>query len=386
MATPALAGHRRNKSSSMLKSIIVSKGHKRSPSDGTALKGAPPDSRPYNSNAFAGSGAPLLPPDHPHSQLRAASQTQNIPSDQPPSPRKSQETRGSPTKGAHKKTLSTVSLRSLGRDKERDMSKDSRSREPSRTRGEDMARSPKKTKSSTNLAGLFGKGKQNKEVKSIKQTPTPGRDKENTTPPNSSNAAEPLHVPIWAQFSSQPLQEITTTSKVPLNDRRRSVEEEIALYTPADYSPSKQRNFFEYGQPSLQKKVPVKERPKSVFLPTTTSSTSLFETLGRKKSGDRVPLGDTKGNEGRVKESVSSKNIAGRGVLSRTSSETSRESKNSSPKKTGDAVKKPNRVMAAVAAFNGKSKHTGGTPATSPTKLDPNVIDAEFERVLVSES
>jgi len=363
---------------------MVSKGHKRSPSDGTALNGAKPDAPSYNPNAFVGAGAPLLPPDHPHSQLRAAARTQNIPTQQPSSPRKSQqETRGSPTKSLHKKTLSSVSLRSLGRDKEKD--KDSRTREPSRTRGEDMARSPKKTKSSTNLAGLFGKAKQTKEAKEVKQAQTPGKDKENSTPPSSSNAFEPPQTPIWAQFSSQqPLQEITTTSKVPLNDRRRSVEEEIALYTPADYSPSKQRNFFDFGQPSLQKKGPAKERPKSVFLPTTTSSTSLFETLTRKKSGDRVPLGDTKGNEGRVKESTSSKSISTGGLLGRTSSETGRESRNSSPKKAADASKKPNRVMAAVAAFNGKSRHTGGTPTTSPTKLDPKVVDAEFETVLVS--
>ncbi|KAF2690180.1 hypothetical protein K458DRAFT_290279 [Lentithecium fluviatile CBS 122367] len=386
MATPSPAGHRRNKSSSVLKSIIVSKGHKRSPSDGTPLSAARPERNPHNPHAFIGAGAPLLPPDHPHSQLRAANRTQNIPIHQPGSPRKSQETKGSPTKSLHKKTLSSVSLRSLGKDKEKekDKAKDSRNREPSRTRGEDMARSPKKTKSSTNLAGLFSKGKQSKDVKEAKVTQTPGKDKENTTPPSSSNAPEPLHTPIWAQFSSQPVQEVTTTSKVPLNDRRRSVEEEIALYTPADYSPSKQRNFFEYGQPSLQKKVPAKERPKSVFLPTNPSSTSLLETLTRKKSGDRVPLGDTKGNEGRVKENTSSKSITTRGMLRRTSSETSRESRSSSPKKPAVAVKKPNRVMAAVAAFNGKSKQSGGTPATSPTKLDPKVVDAEFESVLES--
>ena len=377
MATPAPAGHRRNKSSSVLKSIMVSKGHKRSPSDGTSLNDTKPDTRPYNPNAFIGAGPPLLPPDHPHSQLRAANRTQNIPTQPPSSPRKSQDSKASPNKSLHKKTLSSVSLRSLGRDKERE----TRTREPSRTRAEDMTRSPKKPKSSTNLAGLFGKGKQAKEVKEPKQP----KDKENSTPPSSSNAFEPPHTPIWAQFSSQqPLQEITTTSKVPLNDRRRSVDEEIALYTPADYSPSKQRNFFDYGQPSLQKKSPTKERPKSVFLPTTASSASLLETLTRKKSGDRVPLGDTKGNEGRVKESASSKSVTTGGLLGRSSSETSRESRSSSPKKATDASKKPNRVMAAVAAFNGKSRHTGGTPTSSPTKLDPKVVDADFEAVLVS--
>jgi hypothetical protein len=38
--------------------------------------------------------------------------------------------------------------------------------------------------------------------------------------------------------------------------------------------------------------------------------------------------------------------------------------------------------MAAVAAFNGKSKQAEG--ASTSAKLDPKVVDAEFEEVLVS--
>ena len=40
------------------------------------------------------------------------------------------------------------------------------------------------------------------------------------------------------------------------------------------------------------------------------------------------------------------------------------------------------RVMAAVAAFNGKSKQAESAPASA--KPDPKVVDAEFEEVLVS--
>ncbi|KAJ4295334.1 hypothetical protein N0V90_007345 [Kalmusia sp. IMI 367209] len=313
MATPAPAGHRRNKSSSVLKSIVLPRGHKRSPSDGTALGSNLPATQPYSPAGF--NGAPLLPPDHPHSQLRAANRTQNIPIHPPSSPRKAQETKASPTKGLHKEDAQLRIVTVAGR-----------------TRKEDMAKSPKKTKSKTNLAALFTKGKQTQDGRE-----TLARDKENTTPPSSSDAAAPLHTPIWAQFSSQPLQEITTTSKVPLNDQRRSLQEEIALYTPSDYSPSKGRNFFDYGQPSLQKKPQAKERPKSGFL-ASGSTTSLLETL-----------------------------TLGRLLVQ---------------KKAADATKKQNRVMAAVAAFNGKSKQS--TPASSPTKLDPKVVDAEFEAVLES--
>ncbi|KAJ4359775.1 uncharacterized protein N0V89_000331 [Didymosphaeria variabile] len=372
---PAPTEHRRNKSA-MLKSIVLP-GHRRTPSDGTALKKEPHAVQPYAPQGFV-HGAPLLPPDHPHSQQRAANHNLNIPIDPPVSPHKSQDTREGRPKGLHKKTLSSVSLRTLGKDKEKEKTKESRSREPSRTRQEDLAKSHKKTKSRTNLRTLFGKDKQAQDVKET-------RDKENTTPPGTSDAGAPLHTPIWAEFSSRPLQEVTTTSKVPLNDQRRSIEEEIALYTPSNYSPSKGRNFFDNGLPSLQKKSPVKERPKS-FL-GSGSTPSLFETFTRKKSDDRVPLGDTKGNEGRTKDSPS-KSLTPRPPLVRANTDNSRESipqESTSPKKTSNAEKRQSRVMAAVAAFNGKSKQTEkGTPATSPIKLDPKMVDAEFEEVLES--
>ncbi|KAF2866934.1 armadillo-type protein [Massariosphaeria phaeospora] len=383
MAAPAPAGHRRNKSSSMLKSIIAPKSHKRSPSDGLALNSNnnQPDVRPYNPAANLPQSAPLLPPDHPHSRMRAANAPQsslvNL-----PLPRQSQDaSRASPTKGLHKKTLSSVSLRALGKDKDQEENPRDKSKDMGRRRAEEsLVGKPKKPKSSANLAAMFGKGKQAKAGKNV-----PGTDKENTTPPSSANAPGPAQAPIWAQFSSQQslqqFQEVTTTSKVPLNDRRRSIEQEIALYTPQDYSPSKQRNFFEYGQPSLQKRAAVKERPKSTIIAGSSSTTSLLETMTRKRSNDRVPLSDTKGNEGRLKESASSKSIIPRNMLRRSSSDIGK--KGSPTKKEGSSPKKPNRVMAAVAAFNGKAKQVGAT-ATSPAKLDPKLVDAEFEQVLAS--
>ncbi|KAJ4371556.1 hypothetical protein N0V83_004775 [Neocucurbitaria cava] len=379
MATPAsaapVAGHRRNKSSSVLKSIMTSKTHKRNPSDGTALNNNPSMNPPYM--PASNFQVPLLPPDHPHSQVRASTRTETIPIN-PPSPDKSQDVKSSPKKSLHKKTLSSVSLRSLARKEEK-----SKDRQSDEARGEQKAENigakPKKTKSSTNLAAMFGKSKS----RDTKQSPVKEpRDKENATPPNSAAAAAPLRTPIWAEFSSQ--QEITTTSKVPLNDHRRSIEEEIALYTPQDYSPSKQRNFFDYGQPSLQQRPVVKERPKSMVVPKSTSTTSMFETFTRKKSNDRVPLSDTKGNEGRVKGSASSKSIPARPILGRASTDTSRTDMAAKPVTQPTATsKKPNRVMAAVAAFNGKSKQPDAAPA-SPTKLDPATVDAEFEVVLES--
>jgi hypothetical protein len=382
MATPDFAapaaGHRRNKSASVLKSLIVSKSHKRAPSDGLELKKKQPANAPYMpATTFQ---APLLPPDHPHSQIRAGTRTESIPIC-PPSPEKSQNTKPSRPKSLHKKTLSSVSLRSLARKDEKP--KDKKSMDIRRPQEEDtIGAKPKKTKSSTNLAAMFGKGKS----KENKQSPTKQpRDQENTTPPNSASDAAPPRPPIWAEFSSGPLQEVTTTSRVPLNDQRRSVEEEIAVYTPQNYSPSKQRNFFDYGQPSLQQRPAAKERPKSMVVPKNTSTASLLNTFSRKKSSERVPLSDTKGNEGRVKENASSKSIPPRPHMGRSSTDNSRNdgASRAAPQQTVTA-KKPNRVMAAVAAFNGKSRQMEAP--TSPIKLDPKMVDSEFEEVLVSHS
>ena len=46
-------------------------------------------------------------------------------------------------------------------------------------------------------------------------------------------------------------------------------------------------------------------------------------------------------------------------------------------------TKKPNRVMAAVAAFNGRAKQADAPPASPTKEFDPKVVDAEFEEVLV---
>jgi hypothetical protein len=378
MAAPAPVdqrpGHKRNKSSSVLKSIIASKSHKRSPSDGLALN-KQPDNHPYDPAGLFAQGAPLLPPNHTHSNQRSTTRDQIIPTN-PSSPRKSHDAKGSPEKALHKKTKSSVSLRSLGREKDKDKTKEKQSREPSRVRGEDpMAAKPKKTKSTTNLAAMFSKNKQPKETKS-----TPGGDKENTTPPSSASAAGPVRTPIWAQFSSQaPLQEVTTTSKIPLNDR--SSVEDASGFATQDYSPTKQRDFFDYGVPSLQKQSPVKQRPKSMMVSGNISSASILDTFSRQKSHERQPLSDTKGNGGRMKESDSSRSAPARRMLSSNNSDEA--TKEVAAKQESNATRRTNRVMAAVAALNGKAKRTDNR-GTSPVRLDPKVVDAEFEVVLVS--
>ncbi|KAL5118519.1 hypothetical protein ACEQ8H_003534 [Pleosporales sp. CAS-2024a] len=376
MATPDI-GHGRIKStsSSVLKAI-VSKTHKRAPEDDMHLKKTHAVHVPYAAASHV--QTPLLPPDHPHSQPRAGTRTENMPLT-PPSPQKAPDARQSRPKSLHKKTLSSVSLRSLARKEDKPKDKASMHVRPSR--GEDTeAQKPKKSKSSSNLAAMFGKGRSRERSQSPVKQP---RDKENTSPPSSSDAPAPSRPPIWAEFSSTPLHEVTTTSRVPLNDQRRSIEEEIARYTPQQYSPSKQRNFFDYGQPSLQKKSPVKERPKSMVVPKSIPTASLLGTFTRKKSTERMPLSDTKGNEGRTRDPSPSKSNPARPTMGRACTDTSSNvDKAKSVPQPPSPVKKPNRVMAAVAAFNGKSRQMESP--SSPTKLDPQTVDDEFEEVLES--
>jgi hypothetical protein len=380
MAAPDMAptaGHRRNKSASVLKSIIASKGHRRTPTDGAPVHNNQIVAPPYM--PASNFQTPLLPPDHPHSQLRASNRTENIPVN-PASLRKPQDTQSSPKKSLHKKTLSSVSLRSLVTKEDRPRDKQSADWRRSQEEAQ-MGEKPMKAKSSTNLAAMFGKGRS--KDRNSKQSPVKeSRDKENTTPPNSATTMAPPRPPIWAEFSSQ--QEVSTTRRVPLNDQRRSIEEEIALYTPQNYSPSKQRNFFEYGQSALRPAP--KERPKSMVVPKTTSTASLLNTFSRKRSNERAPLGDTKGNEVRTRDESALKSKPSRPVLSRASTDTGAKDysvKPMAPPPPASPTKKQNRVMAVVAAFNGKAKQVDGAPAASP-KLDPKVVDAEFEVVLVS--
>ncbi|EKG13135.1 Diaphanous GTPase-binding protein [Macrophomina phaseolina MS6] len=379
---PDRPSHRRNRSATAFKSILTGLNHKRSPSDGTALAvPAPKDTgRPRSSQAAMGSSAPMLPPDHPHAQ-RILGEIHNQPL-APAPPRKSKDGRDSKMRGLHKKTLSTVSLRSLAKekDKPKDESKDER-REQSRPRSEDKM---KKTKSSTSLSAVFSKAKSPK-----KNSSGSGKDKENTTPPHSATSA--THTPIWAEFSRQKpeedYREINTSTTIPLTIPR-DLEHEIALYTPADYSPSKQRNFYDFEKPSLQQRHPsggssrTGSRPNSWYLPKSGSTHSFMETLSKKVSEDKK---QTLGGKAQTfvdnwrTKGESRRPSAEESTLYRT---TSHRRKAEDDKKHVESVlasKRGSRVMAAVAAINGRAKEP-----ELEAPLDQEKIDAEFEAVLDS--
>lgn len=356
----AATGHRRNRSAVLRSLIASSRSHRRSRTEGAALPAASFQQPP-----------PLLPRDHPHSQVRPS--TQHDSSSHfffsPPSPRKSNDARcTSPSKkNLHKKSLSSVSLRSLAKRVD-DKPKDKKSTDSARSApNDDDADKPKRPKSSTNLAAMFGKAR-SRDRSPTKET----RDKENTEPPRPGRI--PPATPIWAEFSSH---QGTAATKASLNDQRRSIDEGSSRFSPA-----KQRNFLDYQQPAARPAS--KPRPKSMFA-ASSSTTSLLETFSRKRSSERMPLSDTQGNEGRQKDASPTKSRPARPTLSRSSTDSATKDFSVKPMapEPPPSPKKASRVMAAVAAFNGKAKQA--ETAHAPTvKPDPKVIDAEFEEVLVS--
>lgn len=251
--------HKRNKSS------VLSFMHKRTPSAGAVLSSNPPNNFVAS---LAYEPAPILPQDHPH--YRALGELQQNQQSQPPLlPKKSRESKRPNTsedglKSLHKKTLSTISLKSLhGKDAE----KAAKSKEPK----------PDKPKKTTNLSNLLSRPKSMKNLRkqAIEDEPRAQKDKENRTPTSSSPVETTRPPPIYAQFSSEYF------AKQPLGGK--FLEDEIDRYTPQEYSPGKQRNFYggPDSQPSLTRRDEGPQRPKSTYLPRSFS----IQDISRKVSG-----------------------------------------------------------------------------------------------------
>ncbi|KAJ9631102.1 hypothetical protein H2203_001633 [Taxawa tesnikishii (nom. ined.)] len=216
----------------------------------------------------------------------------------------------------------------------------------------------------------------NRSSKDLHDTPQATADKENMAP--SSPAKVPLETPIWAQYAMEKAaveEPSKRLSVISIQGRSRTLEEEIALYTPENYSPSKQRNFQGY-QPTLS-------RPTSSARPK-----SFIDVLGRKLSGERsrptsrgsdeLKLEKRDSKEGCRRSSGGGQSAENRGMFGRKVSSSSTEQP--PPKPDLRVTKRGNRVMAAVAAIN--TKVNGPTMLTAESQLDPKEVDAAFEAVL----
>lgn len=347
--------HKRT-TSSVLKSIMAPRTHRRNQSAGVGLVNAKPEEDPNAIGYDPKKALPMLPPNHPHANNVVLGEVHHNPERAPASPSKSknvsEDRPQSSGKSLHKKTLSSVSLKGLAsKDKDKEAKKSTRS---SKTSGEKQL---KKSKSQTSISAILSRPKSSRGKKQEEEHRI-AVDKENQTPPHSAGEAPP----IWAQFSSQPFQEGSRTATVPLNDNR-DVHQEMALYTPKEYSPSKQQHF--HDKPTLTKRAEPKPRPKSEYLPSK-SSAAFAETL----SG----LHKTSNDHGSISSSGE------KAAMHRLSAEAQpRKASNEIPKEALTIAKRGARVMAAVAAFNGKTKS-----AEVEVKVDPASIDVSFEAVLVS--
>jgi hypothetical protein len=328
-----------------VKSGIRSFIHKRTLSKAAGLSSAP-DFSIAQSPLDLQTDMAFLPDDHPHSTpLGELQQNQQS---QPSSPKKSRDdgrpnTGGGKAKSLHKKTLSTISLKSLAG---RDVEKESRSKE-------EKTKKPKKTKSSTNLATLLSRPRSTKNLQkaAAEEELRAQKDKENQTPPGSLTTESTSRPPIYAQFSS----EYFTTQ--PLGGK--FLEDEIDLYTPQQYSPGKQRNFFEGPgiQPTLGRR-DEDNRPKSTYLPSSYS----VKDISRNNSTIRHS-----GEEPRSLALDSQSNLHQR----RTAPE---------PKHEMTMAQRSSKILAAVSALGGSSK-ISSTNSKPERKIKD--VDAEFEAMLV---
>lgn len=360
---------------SKLKSIVTPRNY--SPPDGTRLSPTKSPTKKENANPNQSSNITksyFLPPDHPHNGQQAKELERN--SDSVRSPQKPIEVYedGSKGLGLQKRTKSSVSLRSL---MSNEKVKSHKSSSPEKKDG----RRPKKTKSSTGLSALFSKSKSSTDL--ILDATPQTKDKENTTPPSTANAAPP---PIWAQFASQPFEGHTST-KVPLNDAR-DIAEEIALCTPAEYSPSKGRNFMDYQAPTLAR-VETKPRPKSGLLPSSASKSTFTETISglRKRGYDKISSQPLSAQE-KARSGVDYQRPFSEKTAPSQQANTEKQRKSEDVGVDSVAVKRGSRIMAAVAAFNGKSQNSDVPKdivnKTQEPPLDPKAIETAFESLLVS--
>ena len=361
--------------SSVFKSIIPG-NHKRKPSSKTV-------NQPYWNNDGNGTGEgihvgkqSILLPDHPHTRqhLREDSGNRGITS---ASPRKSVEARKDTKSdlGENQKVTRSASFKSFVR-KERE-------KPPKKERQEEEA-NKMKSKSSTSISAILSRPRSSRGVKA--EEIHRHKDKENQTPPSSAGMAPP---PIWAQFATQGFEESAFATKIPLNDQF-AVEEEVALYTPRDYSPSKQRNFQDYQQPTLSRRAELKPRPRSEYTVPCPNSASFagavsgLQKLGRNKS--QVDLSNEQQQTGQAAD-ASWRLSAEENVLSTIpSSAQNRQVNNDLPGSNSPMPKSGSRVMAAVAAFNSKTKELPKEPPkdTETVHLDPKTIESAFESLLVS--
>lgn len=228
----------------------------------------------------------------------------------------------------------------------------------------------KKSKSSTGLSALLSRPRANKATKSDAMQ----RDKENQRPTDISPP------PIWAQFATQPSTDVSI-SKVPLNDGH--AQEISASHTQFEGSPRRKEDTAPIAEADISRRPNLKPRPKSECLPASNSQAPFAETLTslRKLERGRHQTAATHASQQTLEQNKSRQTLNRRPK----SSQGKEESDGSATVAVG---KRGSRVMATVAALNGKQKALPKEPATESAAVysDPNAIETAFETLLVCKS
>lgn len=368
-ASPSKHQHKQS-TSSVLKSIMP-RNHQRNPSAKATATGWNEDCG--GSSGYVALGNPMLPPEQPNRRQHLREDSGNRGSILP-SPKRSEDMQKENNKGygeTRKIATSTSFMTFKETEKMRGSGQSSEKQE-----GKQM----KKSKSSTSLAAFLLRPRS----KSVKTEEGRQQFNDENERPSRSVAPPP---PIWAQFATQDLEKSSNTTKVPLNDCF-GAEEDMARYTPRDYSPSKQRNFQDVQQPTLSRRREAKPRPKSECLTQGPTAASFAETISGLRRSSREKGPPKSSQRGRAPQD---------GNSNQTSDyEDKRSSRRPSTDRpiAGDVycpsgppvVSKESRVKAAVAAFNGKSKELPKEPTQSSlnSELDANSIENAFESLLVS--
>jgi len=207
---------------------------------------------------------------------------------------------------------------------------------------------------------LFSLPKDHPHSQSKKPPPVPFKDRSFRITPSSSNTSLQRSLLPAASIEQQPRASFSSSgSSISAQQERASTEELVRKYTPNEYTPSSQRNFFGQYEPNLTRK-PVngstgsgsssgkpKQRPKSAYIPPSASLLSGGFSVASPRKGS---------NE--LRHSMEKKRLED-GRRSPTGSQTSQGSQSSQG-----------------SGKSAKSSHNAG--------LDLEGIDVAFEALLVS--
>ncbi|KAL2814705.1 armadillo-type protein [Aspergillus cavernicola] len=329
--------------SSVFRALLSSKGHKRNQSADDAAR-----AKSYMSGSSTSSISPAdqnYTTSNPQQPLGEIVPNHDIPNRgvfYPISPSK----RGKV--GLHKKTKSAVSLKSLKNYMDR---KDSKPEKES----DEANNKPKKAKSTNSFTAILKRsqhGRKTEEPRDIRG------DKENRSP---SDTADNLPSPIWASYATPSIRDEPSPARS--QNRRRTLQEEVSLYTPKGYGPSQQRNFYDYQQPSLTNRTNPKPRPKSDFF---AGGSKMKDLLGFQN------ISSSKQSHIDQQESPSVKMQYGRprGL-------SSPDARSEAELRPPANQKKSSRVQEVISAFNAKERES-----ELQKRLNSKDLESDFEKLL----